>query len=239
MGKFCTKCGKELVEGKTHKCEAEESKKEVTKKETTNQSNIDFKGAFADCVAAIKSIFTKPVETISNFVSDNKFISGIMFIVMAALARGLQVALQLQHTYSKIKSDYYKPEEPKYFDEFFEAFATDLAKYAAIAFIAYLVVTKVLKGTSTWKQTLSATGLSLIVVIGATLINTILFYFDGDLVVYLMGYVSVFSTTLFTILLYEGIKSVANVDKNKLFLALGSILVGAEIVVDLVQKIFD
>ena len=162
-----------------------------------------------------------------------------MFIVVAALAKGLQTVLQLQHTYSKIKSDYYKPAEPKYFDEFFEAFATDLVKYAAIAFIAYLVVTMFLKGKATWKQTLSATGLSLIVVIAATIINTILFYFDGDLVIYLMSYVSIFSTTLFTITLFEGVKGVAGIDKNKLFLALASTLVFAEIVVDLVKKIFD
>lgn len=231
MANFCTKCGAKLEAGKTHKCEAKEEKKVEAK--TTSNSNVDVKEGFTDCVEAVKGIFTKPIDTIKKFVSDSKFITGIILIVATALMSGLSRVLTLWHIYGD--QDYIKP---KYFDEFFESFVTDLGKYVAIAFIAYLIISVILKGKATWKETLSATGLSLIVTFFAIVINTILVFFEGDLVAYIAGYVSVFASAFSVMILYEGLKLKAELDNNKLFLTLGSTYVCAAIVVDLLAKIF-
>ena len=157
---------------------------------------------------------------------------------MTALAKGLSTVVTLWHTFDKVKSTYYTPPTPKYFDEFFKVFAIDLVRYAAIAFIAYLVITVILKGKATWKETLAATGLSLIVIIATTIVGTILVFFEGDLVLYISGYVATFGSAFCMFVLYEAMKAKAGIDKNKLFLSLASVLVAAEIVVDIVNKIF-
>ena len=231
MANFCTKCGEKLEAGKTHKCEAKEEKKVETK--TTSTSSVDVKGGFTDCIDAVKGIFTKPIDTIQSFVSDSKFIAGIIFIVATALMAGLSRVITLWHVYGD--QDYIKP---KYFDEFFESFVTDLGKYVAIAFIAYLIISIILKGKATWKETLSATGLSLVVTFFAIIINTILVFFEGDLVSYIYNYVSVFASAFSVVVLYEGLKLKAEIDKNKLFVTLASTYVCAAIVVDLLTKIF-
>ena len=238
MANFCTKCGKKLEAGEEHTCEVkEEVKKEKAKAEkTTSSSNVDVKGGFTDAVDAVKGIFTKPIDVIEKFVTDSKFIAGIILIVMTALAKGLYTVITLWHAFDKVKA--YSSYEPKYFDEFFKVFATDLVRYAGIAFIAYLVVTLILKGKATWKETLAATGLSLIVIIAATIVSSILVFFEGDIVSYIGSYVATFSSAFCMFVLYEGIKAKAGIDKNKLFLSLASVLVGAEIIVDIVNKIF-
>jgi len=216
---------------------AEKEKETKTTKATAN-TNIDIKEGFTDSVKAVKGIFTKPVETIKEFVADSKFITGIILIVTTALAHGLQTVITLLHSYNKIKSSYYTPPTPKYFDEFFRVFATNLVRYLAIAFIAYLVITIILKGKATWKETLSATGLSLIVMIFAVIITTILIFFEGDLITYIASYVSTFAGFFTVAVFFEAIKEKAGIDTNKLFISLASVFVGAEIVVDIVNKIF-
>ena len=231
MANFCSKCGKKLEAGVEHNCEAKEEKKEAEAKTTT--SNIDIKGGFTDSVSAVKGIFTKPVDVIKEFVADSKFITGIILILATALMSGLSRVITLWHIYGD--QDYIKP---KYFDEFFKSFATDLVRYVALGFIAYLVITIILKGKATWKETLSAVGLSLIVMIGAIIINTILVFFEGDLVVYIAGYVTTFAGIFSTLVFYHGIKEKAEIDTNKLFISAASMYVCAEIVVDIVNKIF-
>lgn len=231
MANFCTKCGEKLEAGKTHKCEGKEEKKVEAK--ATTSSSVDVKGGFTDCIEAVKGIFTKPVDTINTFVADSKFITGIILIVATALMSGLSRVLTLWHLYGD--NDYVKP---KYFDEFFETFVTDFAKYAAIALIAYLIISIILKGKATWKETVSATGISLIVTFFAVIINTILVFFEGDLVSYIYNYVSVFASAFSVVVLFEGLKLKAEIDKNKLFVTLASTYVCAAIVVDLLTKIF-
>ena len=63
MAKFCTKCGKEIEEGKTCSCE-----KEV--KRETSKTEIDIKESFIDCLNIIKKIFVKPFETVEKFAVE-------------------------------------------------------------------------------------------------------------------------------------------------------------------------
>lgn len=234
MANFCSKCGKELTSGEKHECEVKEGKKEAK----ISNSSIDIKGGFTDSLNAVKNIFVKPMDTIKEFVADSKFITGIIFIIATALINGLSKVVVLMHSFNKVKSAYYTPPTPKYFDEFFKVFAIDIVRYAALGFLAYLVITIILKGKATWKQTLSAVGLSLIVMIAAIIINTVLTFFEGDLIIYISSYVSTFAGALSTIVFYNGIKEKAEIDTNKLFISIASIYVAAEIVVDIVNKIF-
>ena len=92
MAKFCTKCGKELKEGQTCDCKK-------TSKKVTNNTQIDLKESSIDCLNVFKKIFTKPFEAIKDFVCDNKFIAGIIMIVVAALTTGIYKIATLKSMY--------------------------------------------------------------------------------------------------------------------------------------------
>lgn len=242
MANFCSKCGKKLEAGETHSCEAKKEEKKEEKKveaKTTSESTVDIKEGLSDSLEASKGIFTKPVDTIKKFVCDSKFITGVFLILFTALLNGLSKVVSLAHAYSKYDGSAYKPAKPDYVDEFFKVFSMDLVKYVAIALVAYLIISVFLKGKATWKETVAATGLSLVVMACAIVVNTGLVFIEEDIILYIVSYVSTFATIFSTVVFYEGIKEKAGIDTNKLFVTCASIFVAAEIIVDLVNKIFE
>ena len=255
MAKFCTKCGSPLEDGKCPKCK-EETKKE-TKTTTTTTETVDVKESFMDCLNIFKKIFTKPFEAIKEFVCDNKFVSGIIMIVATAISTGLYKIATLKNIFeatsgSKFNSgdlgDYlnaalsggsFGPAKPDYVSEFFKTFAYSLVEYAAIALIGYLIVAKLFKGTATVKQMITTVGIALSVVLLANLANSIIVFFDGEVFGYIRSYISMFGTIFMYLILYEGIKEVGDVAKEKLYITVASICICATIVIDIAHKMFD
>ena len=222
MAKFCTKCGKELVEGKACDCQTS----------TTSTSSVDFKECGKDCLEVVKGIFTKPVETIKNFVADNKLISAIIMVVVAALSTGL---CTIAYEKEQLANKFY---EPKYLNDFFTKSLDSLVQFALIAAIGYLLVTVIFKGKSTWKQMVAAVGAGVSVVLVANIVNSILAFVDAEFVSYLISYVSVFSRFALFLVVYKSIEETAELDKNKLFLGSISLFVLVEAAMDLYAKIF-
>ena len=240
MATFCTKCGKELKDGKCAKCDKEiEKEVKVEKEETTAPSADieDIKNAGKDCINAIKNIFTKPFDAIKEFVSDNKVISGVIMILVAAASHGLYYIATLKSTFDSTGSKYIK--EPDYLNEFFEQAGPKLAIYALLAVAAYIIITKVLKGKATLKQIITAVGISLSVVILANLVNSGLVFIDEEVVDYIRGYITSFGYIFSILTLYYGVKEVAEVDKNKLFLSIASMSIIATACWDIIDKIIN
>lgn len=224
MAKFCTKCGKELQEGQVCDCQATTT--------VNSESSIDFKEAGKDCLNLVKGIFTKPVETIKNFVADNKLISAIIMIVVAALSKGLYT---IAYDKAQLANKFY---EPKYLNDFFTTSLDSLVRFALIAAIGYLLVTVIFKGKTTWKQMVAAVGAGVAVVICANVINSILVFVDAEFVIYLVSYISTFATFALFLVVYKAIEETAELDKNKLFLGSISLFVLVEAAMDLYAKIF-
>ena len=249
MSKFCTKCGKELKDGQT--CDCQKTTKATASSSTTT---VDVKESCMDCVNAVKGVFTKPVETIKDFVTDNKFISGIIMIVAAAIASGIYKIATLKSIYGSSTGSGFNANDlsdlfssamsgnlgtkPDYLKEFFNAFINHLAEYAFIALLGYVVVAFLFKGKASWKQMLSAVGISLSFIILGFLVNSILVFVDAEVVGYIRGYVSSFAYISSILFLYKGVEGVAEVDKNKLFLAIASAFVAADAAMDIFNKIF-
>lgn len=252
MAKFCTKCGKELNMGVCDTCGSN-----ITMTTTVTSQPTDVKGSLMDCVKVFKGIFTKPLDVIKNFVSENKFISGIILAVVAALSKGIYKIAYLKSMYSATKSvsdlsagdlsslissaltGELSVAKPEYFKEFMTTFAMNALEYALIIVLGYLIISKLFKGTASIKEMVAAVGLSLSVVLVATLLNSVLVFIDGDFIVNLRGYLSSFASILSMLILYGSVKHVSGVDENKLFVTVASMSVFATIVMDLVQKIFD
>ena len=253
MAKFCTKCGKKLEEGQVCDC-SKNTKKEEKVVETTTK--VDIKESLMDCVDVFKKIFTKPMDAIKNFVCENKYVSGIIMILVAALSAGLYKIATLKNMYSASNADSFTASdftdllnsalsgglssaEPEYLKEFMTVFVTNLAEYALIVLIGYLIISKLLKGTASWKHIVTAVGISLSVVLAANVLNSVLVFIDGEFIGNIRSYVVSFTSILSTLILYKSIKEVAGVDKNKLFVSVASMSVFATVVVDVVQKLFD
>lgn len=229
MAKFCTKCGRVLNEGEVCNCA-----QVVQPVATASTTTVDAKGCVMDCLNVFKKIFTKPFDAIKEFVSENNFIAGIIMAVAAAISTGLYKIAILKNTYADISFA-----EPEYLKEFMTTFATNLAEYALIIVIGYLVISKLFKGTASIKQMLTAVAISLSVVLAANLINSILVFVDGEFVINLRSYLASFASILNVLILYASVKHVAGVDQNKLFVSIASMSVFATVAMDLIQKLFD
>lgn len=259
MAKFCTKCGKQLVEGEVCNC-AQTVQPIQTTAPTTASSNsgVDVKESLMDCVNVFKNIFTKPFDAIKSFVCESKFIAGIIMVVVAALSTGLYKLAVLKNLYSSSSSagsfnsgdlsdlissalsgGSLSVAEPEYLKEFMTAFATNLVEYALIAVIGYLIISKLFKGTASIKQMVAAVGISLSVVLAVNLLNSVLVFIDGDFIGNLRGYLASFGSILSMLILYASVKHVAGVNENKLFVSVASMSVFATVAMDLVQKILN
>lgn len=250
MAKFCTKCGSELKDGKCPNC------KEVKEVVVTTEGT-DIKQSFMDCLEVFKGIFTKPIEVIKSFVLENKFIAGIIMIVMAAISSGLYKIATLKNMYSSSSPDAFNSSdlsdlfssalsgdlsalaEPDYLKEFMTSFATNLAEYALIAVLGYLVISKLFKGTASIKEMLAAVGVAVSVVLVANLLNSVLVFVDAEIMGYIRTYIASFATITSTLVLCGAVNQVAGIDKNKLFMSVASMSVLATAVMDIVQKLFD
>lgn len=252
MAKFCTKCGAALVDGVCPNCkdiEVAPAKPGIT-------TSVDIKESFVDILNVFKKIFTKPIEAIKEFVCENKFIAGIIMTVVAAIGTGLYKIATLKNMYSASSPDAFTANdftdllnsalsggfsiaEPEYFKEFMTTFALNLAEYALIIAIGYLIISKIFKGTTTWKHMITAVGISLSVVLAANVINSILVFIDGEFIGNLRIYITSFATILSTLILYSSLKDTSGVDENKLFIVVASMSVFATVIIDIIQKLFD
>ena len=249
MAKFCTKCGSEMVDGKCPKCK--EVKEEVV---VATAEPIDVKQGFMDCLEMLKGIFTKPFDVIKKFVVENKFVSGIIMVVMAAISTGIYKIATLKNIYSSssfnendlssmissaLSGDLKATAEPEYLKEFFTTFATNLAEYALLAVLGYVVVSKLFKGSASIKEMISAVGVSLAVVLVANLLNSILVFVDAEFIGYVRSYVATFASITSTLVLAGGVYQAAKLDKNKLFLSVALMSIFATAVMDIVDKLFN
>lgn len=243
MAKFCIKCGKELVDGKCATCS--------TKKEVVTVENVDIKESFMDCLDVVKNIFTKPFEAIKKFVCEEKYVAGIIMTVMAALSAAIckiatiksvessnsASSLNLNDIYNLYKGS--SSNEPEYLKEFMTTFAKTFAEYALIIVIGWLVVTKLFKGTASFKEMINAVAVSLATVLVAYLLNSILVFIDGEVIGYIRSYVSSIGYILSILVLCGALKEKSGVDSNRLYISVAFMSVGATMVMDIFNKIFN
>ena len=195
MAKFCSNCGKELVDGNCSKC-------------GNVKKSFNFKDSCLECWKAIVGIFTKPVDTISKFVVDNKFISGIMLIILTALFTGVYKMASLK----SIESSY---SDINYLKEFFNEFLTNLGLYAALVLIGWVVITKLFKGKGSLKQMIQIVSISLIVSMLSYLICSAFVFVDKEVMLYIIKYIFSFATIYEFVTFFVAVKEVSGIDKNK------------------------
>ena len=87
MAKFCTKCGRKLEEGEV--CNCSQNNISNATSTTATAGSIDINQGFNDYLNIIKGIFTCPSDTIKEYAKGDKFLLGIITIVINCLISGV------------------------------------------------------------------------------------------------------------------------------------------------------
>ena len=221
----------------TNDFNTQESVKEEIKIQTvseTQKGDFDIQASMKAILNAIKGVFTKPIDAIKEFVTDNNFIAGIIMIICAALTTGIYKLAILKRSYDGI-SKYYKPE---YLKEFFTTFGEHLLQYALLAIFGYLIISLIFKGKTTIKQMAAAVGISLSLVIISYLASSILVFIDAEVVTHIISYIHLFASIYTYLIMFIAVKEVGEIDKNKLFLSVACMFIAASIGMDIYSKLF-
>lgn len=172
MAKFCTKCGKPLVDGKPCDCEKNENQNEV------EQVSFNANGL----LETIKGMFTRPVSTLQEFVQDHNLVPALILLGINALIVSLFVCLGAKEIISAIAGSVSSllltmgGVEIPYARIFFTTLVVIIIVYAALAGLFYLIADKLFKGSSSYKKMLALLG-GTSVIMSVTLLLSIVFMY--------------------------------------------------------------
>ncbi len=203
------------------------------------KEDINLKQSSLDCLEVFKKIFTKPVDIINDFVKDNKFISGIIMILVATITAGIYKIATLKAIYDETNIGYFKAPKPEYLKEFFTTCGVELLRYALIVVIGYIIINKLLKAKTTLKQMINVVALGVALVLVANLVNSILIFMDGEAISFIRGYLANFAKIFGYLIMYKSVKETASVNENKLFVSVSSMIVLATVAIDVLNKLFN
>ena len=85
----------------------------------------------------------------------------------------------------------------------------------------------------------TAVALSLSVVLVGNLLNSLLVFIDGDFIGNIRSYISSIAYIFSILVLYESVKEISGINKNRLFVVVASMSVFATVVIDVFQKLFN
>lgn len=218
MAKFCTKCGKKLVEGETCDCQKELKKhqeKEIVVATTTNNS---FNEYFNNYITVVKGIFTHPIQTIRQFATSENFVLGLIMIAINCLAMILFLVLAIPEIgsnldgmlgfgYGMASSELEIP-----FETLVKVFIMLAGGSATTAVMLYIMAGPVFKTKADIKQTFSLVGVCSVFSTITTLAATICAFIS----VKVMAIVLLLASLLYQLHLYHGFVVTTETNEEKI-----------------------
>ena len=240
MAKFCTKCGKPLVEGTTCNCGNSEqpvvetltfeqpSMKDFQQANNMNQVMMNqtpgvaqpskAKNLFNETLSIVKGFLTKPVTTIQENSNDNRFNHALVLIgafAASVMAFVLVVLGDLYKTISDAMSFGGMVEaeiEVPYIKVGLITIISVAGCLALMALLAWLIMNKLMKVNTTYKKVLEIYAIASIITTLAALIGAVCLFID-----YRLGFgVLALGFALNTHYVSVSIKNAGQTDENKL-----------------------
>ena len=240
MAKFCTKCGKPLVEGTTCNCGNSEqpvvetltfeqpSMKDFQQANNMNQVMMNqtpgvaqpskAKNLFNETLSIVKGFLTKPVTTIQENSNDNRFNHALVLIgafAASVMAFVLVVLGDLYKTISDAMSFGGMVEaeiEVPYIKVGLITIISVAGCLALMALLAWLIMNKLMKVNTTYKKVLEIYAIASIITTLAALIGAVCLFID-----YRLGFgVLALGFALNTHYVSVSIKNAGQADENKL-----------------------
>lgn len=245
MAKFCTKCGKELVDGKCVDCKEEQVT--VTPISTKNPfQNFDFNGFVNSILDMAKGMFQKPSDTIKKYTSDAHALYGIIAMALCAIVTGifgyLMVTELMGSIYSLMYGGYSSFMDPASLTSEISAFKVIVitALFAAISFaciigVVYLMVKYVFKKDVSIKKVAASFGPLAVFNIVNLLVSIVLLYIS----VKLMFIVYLLLSLCYVVYMIQAIKIATDVEDNRLaYTYVSAIAVTSFVVAYILPKLF-
>lgn len=199
MAKFCTKCGKELIDNKPCNC-----KNNLKKERETINASYDINNV----IDIFKNIIKKPIDTVKELIKkDNLDLSiiliGINAIILSIIfVAGVNEVLYINYNMMPINISYFRC--------FMIAVALVIIIHLLLAGINYLIL-RIYNTNIEYKKLLNLSAIVSLPITLAGLINILLIFISLPIAILLF----VISTIVSFISLYEGMKEITSLDNNK------------------------
>jgi len=237
MAKFCTKCGKKLVEGKTCDCEKDTNETVETKKEETT-SSVDASAMFHDYIEVAKGMFTHPIDTMKKYAKEKNFVLGLIMMAVYAITVGLMIWLaakrlmELSGIPEEISSMGSVEIVAELIEEgiptqiagilgiilrgdisiLFKVAIFVIANMAMMAGFIHIIAGPILKAKVDVKQIFTLVGVTSVLGAVATLVAIVCMYISGQLMALVLG----IAAMLQCLYLYHGLVATTKIPENKL-----------------------
>lgn len=196
MAKFCTKCGKELKEGKQCNCKNNLKDKKVEK------NDFDF-------IETIKKIIKKPVDTIKEITVSKDTSTSILWMIITAILLTFSSIIILKKTPLLITR------KISCIDIFFFSGFISIMIYLVLSTITYLVL-RIDNKEIKWEEAFITVSATLLPITAVSLINIIVLFISVpiSLLLFEIGIL----TSLF--IFYEKIKDLIGEDNHSLYITI-------------------
>ena len=240
MAKFCTKCGKKLEEGQVCDCSSNVS----TPTQASATTSVDINQGFNDYLNIIKGIFTKPSDTIKEYARSDKFLLGIVAMVINCLISGLffyffidkaigNVMGMFMGGYGSLMSS--AGMSLPFGRIFFMGLLCMVFWFAICALVIFVVANPILKDKMDIKKAFALVGVCSIFTTLTTLVALIFAFISAKfaLIIILLG--ALFYLTH----LYQGLNDVTNINKNKLvYVFVPAVGLATFLMIEIVPRLF-
>lgn len=202
MAKFCTNCGKELKDGK---CDC------VKVEKTSVISNF-----INEYIDVLKAIFLKPIDTIKENSKETSFLFGLISLGIVSLLSGLFTYFVLSEGLSKISAGFMFGMRSMYKVSFIKTFLSGLiiscAWYSVLAFMIYLIASKLFKDKLTIKEAFAFLGVLSVFLAPVVLLSIVLIFVSIKLMTIVLLAASMFYMVYFV----QGLMEITKIDKNRI-----------------------
>lgn len=204
MAKYCTNCGKPLVDGQECNC-----KREV--KIDGEASKVDL--YMKELWETIKGIFTKPVDTIKSFVKKEDIALSVIILIVQSILIGILAIFLFRESFSIrfFTYEYQLGSAAMFYRVFFMTVFKILIASFFVALVFQLMTERLSNSKIDYKKMVALLAVTSIISIVTLLVGFVLFNLSLKLmlVVFLLGFLFMFVT------LFQGLKIVTRVDENK------------------------
>ncbi len=240
MAKFCTKCGKKLEEGQVCDCSSNVS----TPTQASAATSVDINQGFNDYLNIIKGIFTKPSDTIKEYARSDKFLLGIVAMVINCLISGLffyffidkaigNVMGMFMGGYGSLMSS--AGMSLPFGRIFFMGLLCMVFWFAICALVIFVVANPILKDKMDIKKTFALVGVCSIFTTLTTVAALIFTFISVKFAIATLLLGALFYLTH----LYQGLNDVTNINKNKLvYVFVPAVGLATFLMIEIVPRLF-
>ncbi len=209
MAKFCSTCGKELVDGKCSDCGSKASN-------TPSNNSKGFGDILKEYWDLLKESIKKPFDVVKNNNTEDNLLVALISMGVTSILGGVFMCAIIKSLFGEFGDFVDIP----YFKVWLCGFLVFAILFVAMALVGYLIFDKCFKANTSIKKMFVLVGLSQITLSFAVAIITILgFILSGDnaeTITNIIFVVLLFATSLWTAILIKGSEHyIGKIDTNK------------------------